>query len=72
MVWFEKLKLKKQLVKSVNEAGFTTPKELQLKTLTRIVGGQDIIAIGHEGSGKTTTYVLGVLNRLSKTKRLFA
>jgi ATP-dependent RNA helicase RhlE len=65
MVWFEKLKLKKQLVRSVNEAGFTNPKELQLKTLSRIVGGQDIIAIGYEGSGKTTTYVLGVLNRFN-------
>jgi superfamily II DNA/RNA helicase len=65
MVWFEKLKLKKQLVRSVNEAGFTNPKELQLKTLSRIAGGQDIIAIGHEGSGKTTTYVLGVLNRFN-------
>ncbi|WP_221284525.1 DEAD/DEAH box helicase [Mucilaginibacter sp. SP1R1] len=65
MVWFEKLKLNKQLVRSVNEAGFTNPKELQLKTLARIVGGQDIIAIGHEGSGKTTTYVLGVLNRFN-------
>lgn len=65
MVWFEKLKLNKQLVRSVTEAGFTNPKELQLKTLTRIVGGQDIVAIGPEGSGKTTAYVLGVLNRFN-------
>ena len=65
MVWFEKLKLNKQLVKSVNEAGFANPTELQLKTLPRIVGGQDVIAIGYEGSGKTTTYVLGVLNRFN-------
>lgn len=65
MVWFEKLKLNKQLVRSVNEAGFTNPKELQQKTLTRIIGGQDIIVIGPEGSGKTTTYVLGVLNRFN-------
>jgi len=65
MVWSEKLKLNKQLVRSLTEAGFTTPKEIQLKTLTRIVGGQDIIAIGPEGSGKTTTYVLGVLNRFN-------
>jgi ATP-dependent RNA helicase RhlE len=65
MVWFEKLKLNKQLVRSVNELGFTNPKELQLKTLSRIAGGQDLIAIGHEGSGKTTTYVLAVLNRFN-------
>jgi ATP-dependent RNA helicase RhlE len=32
--------------------------------MSRILGGQDVIAIGPEGSGKTTTYVLGVLMRL--------
>ncbi|WP_413668036.1 DEAD/DEAH box helicase [Mucilaginibacter sp. Mucisp86] len=65
MAWSDKLKLNKQLLRSVNEAGFANPKELQLKTINRIIGGQDIIAIGPEGSGKTTTYVLGVLNRFN-------
>ncbi len=65
MAGFDKLKLNKQLVRSVTELGYTTPTELQQKTLTRIIGGQDIIVIGHEGSGKTTTYVLGTLNRFN-------
>jgi ATP-dependent RNA helicase RhlE len=63
-MWSEKLKLNKQLLRSVTEAGYLTPKEIQAKTLTRIVGGQDLIAIGPEGSGKTTAYVIGVLARL--------
>jgi superfamily II DNA/RNA helicase len=63
-VWSEKLKLSKQLLKSVTEAGFLTPKEIQNKTLSRIIGGHDIIAVAPEGSGKTTAYVLGVLSRL--------
>jgi len=63
-VWSEKLKLTKQLLKSVTEAGFLTPKEIQNRTLSRIIGGHDIIAIGPEGSGKTTAYILGVLARL--------
>jgi ATP-dependent RNA helicase RhlE len=63
-VWAEKLKLNKQLVRSVTEAGYFTPKEVQLKTLTRIVGGQDVIVVSSEGSGKTTAYILGVLMRL--------
>ena len=62
---FDKLKLNKQLVRSANEAGYAQPKEIQLKTLTRIIGGQDVIAIGPEGCGKTTTYILSTLNRFN-------
>jgi len=65
MAWSEKLKLSKQLVRSVTEAGYSGPKEIQSKTLSRIAGGQDVIAIGPDGCGKTTTYVLAVLNRLT-------
>ncbi len=63
-MWAEKLKLGKQLVRTVTEAGYSHPKEIQLKTLPRIIGGQDLIIVGPEGCGKTTTYVLAVLNRL--------
>lgn len=63
-MWAEKLKLSKQLVRSVTEAGYFTPKEIQSKTFSRIIGGQDIIAVSPEGSGKTTAYILGVLMRL--------
>jgi len=64
MAWSEKLKLNKQLVRSVTETGYLAPKEIQLKTLSRINGGQDVIVIGPDGCGKTTTYILAVLNQL--------
>ena len=60
----EDLKLSKPLVKAMTEAGFLSPKEIQLQTMSRIIGGQDIVGVGPEGSGKTTTYILGVLMRL--------
>lgn len=60
----DKLKLSKQLVASMTEAGFLSPKEIQSKTMSRILGGQDVVAVGPEGSGKTTTYVLATLMRL--------
>ncbi len=63
-MWADRLKLNKQLVRSVTEAGYFTPKEVQARTLSRIIGGQDIITIASEGSGKTTAYILGVLMRL--------
>jgi len=67
MAWPEKLKLNKQLIRSITENGYSSPKELQLKTMPRIIGGQDIIAVGPEGCGKTATYILAVLNRLKHT-----
>ncbi|MNY37518.1 ATP-dependent RNA helicase DeaD [compost metagenome] len=60
----DKLKLGKRLQKSMEDLGYLTAKEIQVKSMTRILGGQDIIAIGPEGSGKTTTYVLSVLSGL--------
>jgi superfamily II DNA/RNA helicase len=65
MAGFDKIKLSKQLLRSVAELGYTGPKEIQQKTLNRIIGGQDVIAIGPEGAGKTTTYVLSTLNRFN-------
>lgn len=64
----DKLKLSKSLVIAMTDAGYLSPKEIQLKSMSRILGGQDIIAVAPEKSGKTTTYVLGVLMRLKYTK----
>lgn len=60
----EKLKLSKQLVTAMTDAGYISATEIQAKTMSRILGGQDIIAVGPDGAGKTTNYVLGVLMRL--------
>ena len=48
----------------MNDLGYFTAKEIQLRSLSRIIGGHSIIGIAPEGAGKTTTYVLGVLMRL--------
>lgn len=60
----EQLKLSKPLISAMTAAGYLNPKEIQARCMSRILGGQDIIAVGPEGCGKTTTYVLGVLMRI--------
>lgn len=52
----------------MNELGYLTATEFQLKTLSRIIGGHSIIGIAPDGAGKTTAYVLGVLMRLKYTQ----
>jgi ATP-dependent RNA helicase RhlE len=63
-VLLEQLKLSKPLVSAMSALGHLSAKEIQQKTMSRILGGQDVIAIGPEGCGKTTTYVLATLMRL--------
>lgn len=65
MAWSSKIKLNKQLVRSVADAGYESPTELQQKIMARIIGGNDVVAIAPEGGGKTTAYALAVLNRFS-------
>ncbi|HTM97179.1 MAG TPA: DEAD/DEAH box helicase [Pedobacter sp.] len=60
----EQLKLSKPLISAMTAAGYLSPKEIQARSMSRILGGQDIIAVGPEGCGKTTTYILGVLMRI--------
>lgn len=60
----DKLKLSKPLIAAMTDAGYISAKEIQAKSMSRIIGGQDIIAVGPEGCGKTTTYVLSVLMKL--------
>lgn len=67
MAWLDKLKLKKSLVQAATEAGLVSPKEIQQKTLARINSGQDVIVVGPEGCGKTTTYILAALNKFNYT-----
>lgn len=63
MVWIDKLKLNKQLTKVLAQNGFEEPQEIQFRTLSRIAGGQDVIAVGPENCGKTSTAVIAILNR---------
>jgi len=51
----------------MTELGYLALKEIQSRCISRILGGQDVIAIAPEGAGKTTTYVLTTLMKLKFT-----
>lgn len=59
-VWRE-LKLNKQLVTAVDEAGFSDPTDIQKKCIPLILGGQAVIGIAQTGTGKTAAYMLPLL-----------
>jgi ATP-dependent RNA helicase RhlE len=63
-VSLEQLKLPKQMYAAMADYGFVEPKEVQVKCLSRINGGQDMVVIGPDGIGKSTLLVMSVLAKL--------
>jgi len=57
-------KLDKQLLESLKESGFTESTELEQVCISRIKSGRDLLCIAGKGSGKSTTIVVSVLQRL--------
>jgi superfamily II DNA/RNA helicase len=61
---FDDLKLSNELIKGVYLHGFTQPTPIQIKGINSITTGKDCILQSQSGTGKTATYLLGVMNRL--------
>lgn len=61
---FEELKLTRQFLNAIEDAGFTIPTEIQMKAIPRILSGQDVIGIAQTGTGKTAAYLLPLLQTL--------
>lgn len=57
-------KLDIQLIESLEENGFTASTELEQVCIPKIKSGRDLLCVGAKGSGKTTTIVVSVLQRL--------
>ncbi len=58
------LKISKPLKVAMVDLGYLSPKEIQAKTISQILGGQDVIGIAPLGAGKTTAYILAALTKL--------
>jgi superfamily II DNA/RNA helicase len=61
---FDNLNLDENLLKGVYLYGFNKPSSIQIKGITSINTGKDCILQSQSGTGKTATYLLGVMNRL--------
>jgi ATP-dependent RNA helicase RhlE len=57
-------KLDKQLLESLKENGFTESTEVEQICIPRIKSGRDLLCIAGKGSGKSTTLIVSVLQRL--------
>ncbi len=63
---FSKLGLSQKLELAVTKSGFTTPTPIQEKVIPLVLDAQDIMARAQTGSGKSASFVLPVLELLSR------
>ncbi|OIQ26997.1 MAG: ATP-dependent RNA helicase RhlE [Bacteroidetes bacterium MedPE-SWsnd-G2] len=67
---FQSLGLSKDLVKAVNQQGYTTPTPIQQKAIPLVLEGKDLLASAQTGTGKTAGFTLPLLQRLSQGQQL--
>jgi ATP-dependent RNA helicase RhlE len=60
-------KINSNLQQALIENGLTEPNDMQHETFSTIKSGKDAVIQSPEGTGKTTTIVLNVIQRLEKT-----
>jgi len=68
MSTFEDLKITRQFLNAIEDSGYTTPTEIQIKAIPPITAGQDVIGIAQTGTGKTAAYLLPLLQKLKYTQ----
>jgi ATP-dependent RNA helicase RhlE len=64
---FRAFNLGNNLLKAVEEAGYTEPTPIQVEAIPKIMAGHDLIGIAQTGTGKTAAFVLPILAQLFKT-----
>jgi len=65
---FDSLGLAPEIVRSVKEAGYTEPTDVQLQAIPAAISGVDLLVSSRTGSGKTAAFVLPALQRVIEAR----
>ena len=61
---FAELGLRPELLRAVDEAGYTTPTPIQVQAIPVILAGKDVMGGAQTGTGKTAGFALPILQKL--------
>ncbi len=62
---FKELGLSHEILRAIEEEGFTEPSEVQEKTIPLVLAGKDVIGSSATGSGKTLAFGAGIIEGVS-------
>jgi len=63
---FDQYPLSPKILKSLEEAGFKRPTDIQFRAIPSILNGDDVMAIAQTGTGKTAAFAIPVLHLLQR------
>ncbi|MBL8676802.1 MAG: DEAD/DEAH box helicase [Alphaproteobacteria bacterium] len=63
---FEKLGLNPKTLQAISDVGYTAPTPIQEKAVPLLLAGRDVIALAQTGSGKTASFILPLLDLLTR------
>ena len=61
---FDELKINEDIMRSINELGFTTPFPIQAQAIPELLQGNDVIGQAHTGTGKTAAFGIPMLQNI--------
>ncbi len=64
---FERLALIPQILRALDEEGYTTPSPIQRDAIPLALAGRDVLATAQTGTGKTAAFTLPMLQHLHQT-----
>lgn len=62
---FSDFGLRKEIMQSIEQAGFKTPSPIQQMVIPVIMEGRDVVGQAHTGTGKTAAFGLPALNKMN-------
>ena len=66
---FDSLGLHAEILRAVNEQGYTTPTPIQQQAIPIVLAGDDLLASAQTGTGKTAGFTLPLLHRLAADEK---
>jgi superfamily II DNA/RNA helicase len=63
---FDSLGLAPEIMKAINEVGYTEPTPIQAEAIPEVLKGRDVLGIAQTGTGKTASFTLPMIHRLMK------
>lgn len=69
MQQFKDLNLSSELLRAIEEKGYSTPTAIQIQAIPAILEGHDLLAASQTGTGKTAGFTLPVLQNLIRRSR---